>query len=160
MLALLLAKIAVLLALLVGVFTLVLGLHIQRGNRMFPHIKDGDLLLTYKLEGYRPGDVVVYRHPQTGQSQVSRIVALGKNEIQVTENGALLINGSAPAEQVFYITAPAEGSDVGYPYQVQEQECFLLDDFRTEGQDSRTFGAVREDDLLGKVVFVFRRRGI
>ena len=37
---------------------------------------------------------------------------------------------------------------------------FLLDDYRTIGVDSRTFGEVRQSDLLGKVVYVFRRRGI
>ena len=37
---------------------------------------------------------------------------------------------------------------------------FLLDDYREIGLDSRAFGEVDEDALLGKVVYVFRRRGI
>ena len=36
----------------------------------------------------------------------------------------------------------------------------MLDDYRTEGDDSRMFGQLVDDDLLGKVVYVFRIRGI
>ncbi len=159
-LMLLLCKAAAIL-LLVG-FTLlfVMGIHIHEGNRMYPFIMDGDLVITYKLEPYHVGDVVAYRHPQTGETEFSRIVAIGENTIQVTEYGELLINGTSPAERVFYPTAPLEGDNVEYPYIMRKGGYFVLDDYRTEGDDSRRFGQLLENELLGKVVYVVRRRGI
>ena len=127
---------------------------------MYPFLMDGDLIITYKLEPYKVGDVVAYRHPDTGQTEFSRIVAIGENTIEVTAYGELLVGGNAPAERVFYPTTPLEGNNVEYPYIMRKGGYFLLDDYRTEGDDSRRFGQLLEDELLGKVVYVFRRRGI
>lgn len=149
------------LVLLAG-FTLlfVMGIHIHEGNRMYPFLMDGDLIITYKLGAYQVGDVVAYRHPETGQTEFSRIVAIGENTVEVTAQGELLINGVSPAERVFYPTTPLEGDNVAYPYIMRKGGCFVLDDYRTCGEDSRRFGQLLESELLGKVVYVFRRRGI
>ena len=156
----LLCKMAALALLLFLALTFVMGIHVQEGNRMYPFLMDGDLLITYKLEDYRVGDVVAYRHPETGKTEISRIVAIGDNIIQVTEYGELLINGVSPAERVFYPTAPLEGENVEDPYTLRRGGYFVLDDYRTEGDDSRRFGQLLQEELLGKVVYVFRRRGI
>lgn len=156
----LLIKIALLAVLVAIVLTFVLGIHVQQGNSMYPFLMDGDLLITYKLDPYRVGDAVAYRDPETGETAVSRIVAVGENTIQVTDYGELLINGIAPQEKVFYPTAPLEGSSVEYPYIMRKGGYFVLDDYRTEGRDSRQFGQLLKEELLGKVVYVFRRRGI
>lgn len=157
---LLLIKTAAIALLIAFTLLFVMGVHIQEGNRMYPFLMDGDLVITYKLEDYRVGDVVAYRHPETGETEFSRIVAIGENTIQVTEYGELLINGVAPAERVFYPTMPLAGDPVEYPYIMRKGGYFVLDDYRTEGDDSRRFGQLLEDELLGKVVYVFRRRGI
>lgn len=136
------------------------GAHIHHGNNMHPYLMDGDLLVTYKLGKYNIGDAVLYRNPVTGETGVSRIVALGNSEINISANGEFLLNGITPGENVFYPTYPLEGSTVVYPYRVSTGQVFLLDDFRTQGVDSRAFGAVSENELLGKVSYVIRRRGI
>lgn len=159
-LMLLLCKTAVILLLAGFTLTFVMGVHIHQGNRMYPFLMDGDLIITYKLEPYQVGDVVAYRHPESGRTAFSRIVAIGENTIQVTDYGELLINGTAPAERVFYPTKPLEGDNVEYPYIMRKGGYFVLDDYRTEGDDSRRFGQLLEEELLGKVVYVFRRRGI
>ena len=156
----LLCKIAALALLFFLTFTFVMGVHVQTGNRMYPFLMDGDLIITYKLEEYRVGDAVAYRHPETGKTEISRIVAMGENIIQVTEAGELLVNGAVPSERVFYPTTPLAGSSVEYPYHMRRGGYFVLDDYRTEGDDSRRFGQLLEEDLLGKVVYVFRQRGI
>ena len=159
-LMLLLCKLAAVGLLLFLTLTFVMGVHIHEGNRMYPFLMDGDLIITYKLEEYKVGDVVAYRHPDTGQTEFSRIVAIGENTIVINQYGEFLINGTAPAERVFYATTPLDGPNVEYPYTMRKGGYFLLDDYRTEGEDSRRFGQLLEDELLGKVVYVFRRRGI
>lgn len=156
----LLLKLGAILLILCIVFLFIIGVHIHQGNSMYPFLMDGDLVITYKLEPYRVGDVVAYRHPRTGETAFSRIVAIDENTIQITDSGELLIDGTAPVERVFYPTTPLEGDNVEYPYIMRKGGYFVLDDYRTEGEDSRRFGQLLEDELLGKVVYVFRRRGI
>ena len=155
-----LLKLAALVLLLGGFFTFVMGIHIQHGNRMYPFIMDGDVVVIWKLEKCREGDVVAYRNPDTGETALSRVIAVGEHSVDVTENGVLTVDGLVPAEQVFYPTAPLPESKVRWPYEMRPREIFVLDDLRTEGNDSRVFGGLHESDLLGKAVYVFRRRGI
>ncbi len=159
-LMLLLCKVASIILLMSFMLVFVMGIHIHRGNRMYPFLMDGDLIITYKLEEYKVGDVVAYRHPDSGQTEFSRIVAIGENSIMINQYGDFLINGTVPAERVFYATTPLDGPNVEYPYTMRKGGYFLLDDYRTEGEDSRRFGQLLEDELLGKVVYIFRRRGI
>ena len=147
-------------ALVAGVMIFVLGIHIQHGNRMYPFLMDGDLVITYKLEACRVGDVVAYRRPDTGQTALSRVVAVGPATVEATAQGELIVDGSVPSERVFYATKPLEGSSIAFPCEVPAGGYFLLDDYRGEGQDGRLFGPVDREALLGKVVYVLRRRGI
>ena len=155
-----LIKLGIIVGVLAVAFTAVLGIHINHGNGMYPFIMDGDLLITYKLDPYMVEDAVLYRDPETGAKKVSRIAAMGANKIQITATGQLLINEYVPLERVFYVTMPDEASKIVYPYQMNEDGYFLLNDFRSKTDDSRAFGEITEDEFLGKVVFVFRRRGI
>jgi signal peptidase I len=49
---------------------------------------------------------------------------------------------------------------VTYPYTVGEDSYFILCDYRTAGVDSRSYGAVQQDELDGKVITLLRRRGV
>ena len=147
-------------ALLTVVFIFIIGVHIQRGNRMYPFLMDGDLTVFYRLGEYHVGDVVAYKNPDNGEIALSRIAAMGENTIQVSPNGKLLIDDQELNESVFYPTYQIENSAVIYPYTMRKNGVFVLDDCRTIGSDSRSFGELRLSDLIGKVVYVFRRRGI
>lgn len=143
-----------------ALFTYVIGVEIYHGENMYPFIMDGDLLVTYKLDPYNVGDVVSYRVPDSEDKRISRISVSGKHEVDITDAGELLMDGYLVAEKVFYKTERLDGSTVTFPRQMAEGEYFLLDDYRIEGYDSRVFGSVTEDAFLGKVLYVFRKRGI
>ena len=159
-LAYFLLKLFIVLVLGALTFTFVLGVHIQNGMSMYPHIKDGDLLITYKLDSYAAGDVVLYRDPDTGERRISRIKVKGDNEIDITDSGELLVNGAVVETDHYYSTMRVSEGGIEYPYQVSGDGIFLLNDYRNSARDSRLFGQFLEEDLLGKVVYVFRRRGI
>ena len=155
-----LLRLGIVAVLAVVVFTLVLGVRIQNGMSMYPHIKDGDLLILYKLENYKAGDVVLYRDPDTGEKRLARVKARGENEIDITDAGELLVNGTPVETERFYPTMRVDEGGIQYPYHVSASGYFLLNDYRVSGHDSRLFGELQKGDLLGKVVYVFRRRGI
>ena len=155
-----LTKLGVLGAAAAVIFIWVLGIYLQHGNRMYPFVMDGDLLIIFKPGNtYDVGDIVLYRNPDTKENSISRIAVAGAGEIRITEAGELTVNGYIRSENVFYRTEQIAGSDVSFPYSLGEDEYFLLDDFRTSGRDSRLFGALKKEDLLGKVAYILRRRG-
>ena len=67
------------------------------------------------------------------------------------------VNGYAIYDETVY---PTPSGDIAYPYTVDNGYVFVLNDYRSDMSDSRTFGAVSEADLQGKAIFVMRRRGI
>ena len=153
----LLIKLAVLGIIVWGLLTFVLGLTIHYGNNMFPAIKDGDLVVAYRLDQPYLNAAVLYEHD--GQICTGRVIAMSGSEVNITEEGALLVNGTAPAEEIFYATYPAETGGISYPYTVGENQVFILNDFRSDTGDSRSFGAVSQDEVIGPVLLTMRRRG-
>ena len=152
----LLVKIAVASALIWAVFTFVLGFSVHYGNNMYPSVRDGDLIVSFRLQKPYINAVVLYR--VNGKTEVGRVIALEGSVVDIAENGLLTVNGAAPSDEIFYATYQAENSPVSFPYTVEPGKVFILNDFRSDVNDSRTFGAVDRKDLEGPLLFTFRRR--
>lgn len=61
---------------------------------MFPAIKDGDLMLGFRLQHtFLKNDVVVYE--QDGKMHVGRILGQDTDVITLDDTGTLLVNGTA-----------------------------------------------------------------
>ncbi len=129
-----------------------------KGNNMFPSVKDGDLCFIYRLGSFYTNDVVVYKSKDT--IRIGRIAAISGQEVDFPSEGGYTVNGWQPSEQITYQTYQAKNSKVEYPFTVPDGKCFILNDFRSDTGDSREFGCVEEADIIGKVVFMVRRRGI
>jgi signal peptidase I len=153
-----LLKLAVTLLVLWVIFAFVFGIRQVSGETMYPRLRDGDLILFYRLESdYQIDDVVTFR--QDGMTYYGRIVAQGGDVVQIDESGQLSVNGNVQQEEIFYETEPQNG-DVTYPYTVEADSYFILCDYRTVGTDSRSYGAVARNELDGKIITLLRRRGV
>jgi signal peptidase I len=151
-------KLTIVLAALYLVFHFVYGLQRVIGNDMYPRILDGDLLLYYRLpDKIEIGDIVVFH--KDGICRNGRVVAQGGDVVDIGDDGTLLINGNIQEEEIFYPTKARE-TGITYPYEVPLHSVFVLCDYRTEATDSRTFGAVPDSELDGKLISIFRRRGM
>ena len=153
----LLLKLALIAAAVWALLTFVVGVTIHYGNNMYPAIRDGDLIVAYRLQRPYLNAAVLYRHD--GKLRMGRIVAMPDSEVYISEGGALTVNGIMPAEEVFYPTIRSETGAVSYPYAVGADEVFILNDFRSDTNDSRAFGAAALDDVIGPVLLTVRRRG-
>lgn len=128
-----------------------------KGNTMFPALKDGDLLIAFRLQNeYMKNDIVVYTAGE--EKLVGRLVAKGGDVVNITESGTLLVNGTAQTEEIMYPTYP--GDSLEYPCRVPEGHVFILGDYRTQAEDSRHIGPVPMDRVKAKVITLLRRRGI
>lgn len=149
-------KIAITAAAVVILLIFVVGIHVNHGNASYPMIKDGDLVITYKLGKPGAGEEIAYKHD--GELKFGRIVAKEGDEVRITDQ-CITVNGYNIVEDVVYPTT-AEGSAISYPYIVPQGTVFVLNDYRSDPGDSRTYGAIPMSDVEGEVILVLRRRGI
>lgn len=126
---------------------------------MQPYVMDGDLVITFKPERCQVGDIVAYKNPRSGRTELSRIAAIGAHEVLLSANGDLLLDGRILASDAGERSGTLDGVELSYPFRMSDEGVFLLDDNLPEGIDSRVYGEIPYRDLLGKVIYLFRRRG-
>lgn len=150
---------AVKLAIIAGVVwiltTQVGAVRICRTNEMYPSLRDGDLFLAYRTRTVVTDDVVLYL--QGLEEHYGRIIAAGGDTVLVTEEG-VFVNDAYVLNSIPYRTRPQEGGPA-YPLFLEADQYFILADLREESLDSRTYGPVRADEIIGKEIFCMRRRG-
>jgi len=140
------------------VYQYIFGITILYGNYMYPSVRDGDLVISYKLQKPVTNDLVLYK--QDGELVVGRVVAKENAVIRYnSETETYSVNGVTPSESIFYSTTENKDADIQYPYTVPEGTVYVLCDHREDYTDSRTYEAIPESSLQGVVVFVIRRRG-
>jgi len=151
-------KIGVIAGLAVLLSTLVYGFHYAADPGMQPTIRKGDLTLFYRWDkDYRAGDLVVLSFE--GQTQIRRVVAVGGDSVNITEEG-LIINGSLQNEPGIFHQTQRFSQGVRFPLMVPEGEIFVLGDARENATDSRIYGPVSISETQGTVITVLKRRNI
>ncbi|MCF0115798.1 MAG: signal peptidase I [Erysipelotrichaceae bacterium] len=127
------------------------------GNAMFPSIKDGDVIIGYRLQSdYVKNDCVVFTID--GKTHVGRVVARQYDVVTLDDSGKLYVNGAVQEGEIIYPTYAKE--NVSYPCTLLEGELFVLGDYRTQAEDSRDFGPVLMSEVEGKIITILRRRGL
>ena len=153
----LLFRILFLVAAFWALFTYVFLITQVSGNDMFPAVKDGDLAVAFRLQqDYAKGNVIVYR--AEGKIRFGRIAARATDVVALDDSGNLQVNGTTQSGEILYPTYAKE--ELEYPYRVPEGHVFVLGDYRTQTQDSRDFGPIPMENVLGKVITILRRRGL
>lgn len=123
---------------------------------MTPTLEVGDRLMVYKLAftlgDVDRGDLVVFNRPPALEETelkdfVKRVVGLPGERVSA-ENSVLLINGS-PLEEPYL--APGVWTQDFAELEVPQGHVFVMGDNRSNSRDSRWFGPISEDLLVGEV---------
>jgi len=111
--------------------------------------------LSYRFGDVERGEVVVFRRPedQPGEFRdlIKRVIGLPGETIEARGN-TILIDGKVLIEP--YLT-PGEIIDDFGPVVIPEGEYFMMGDNRDNSGDSRVFGTIEEDRLIGRAFFLF-----
>jgi signal peptidase I len=143
---------------------------------MIPTLEINDRVLvnklSYTLSQPERGDIVVFDSPfaaevddeslvdkvarnvaealglQTANAEdlIKRVIGVGGDTIEIADN-VVLINGVVIQEP--YLSETAVMADFG-PEVVPADHIFVMGDNRSRSQDSRRFGAIPEDEVIGR----------
>ena len=151
-------KVAVFAVIIALTFTFFYGFHRNTDPGMFPMVKDGDLVLFYRLDkNYDIGELLLLDFE--GARQIRRVVAKEGDNVDITEDG-LVVNGSLQQELAIYEETWDYIEGTEFPITVGPNEVFVLGDARQNAADSRIYGCVKLKNTLGKVITTIRRRNL
>lgn len=149
-----LAKIVVIsLAIIIPVRYYLMQPFFVSGTSMVPNFQNKDYLiideLTYHFRNPKRGEVVVFKYPKDpSQYFIKRIIGLPGEHVEVM-NGQIIINNEVYLDESAYLPAKDDGRKISQT--LGPDEYFVLGDNRGVSRDSRSWGALEKDFIVGKV---------
>lgn len=123
------------------------------------YVKEGDFIVTVRKAKLTYGDFILYKHD--GKEYVSRVIAvtdetvtymddvLYRDNVIVTESYLKAPHTQESYTEDFTIATLTDGQFESVP----KDFILVLNDNRTNHQDSRSFGLIAEKDVIGRLTF-------
>lgn len=130
-----------------------------RGQSMSPNFADGDYLIvdeiSYRFRAPERGEIIVFKSPtDNSQRLIKRIIGLPGETVEIQAGKIAIEKGGL--EQVLkesnYLFSDLQTSG-DIKIVLAENEYFVLGDNRDYSLDSRRFGPVAKDNIIGRVLF-------
>lgn len=120
-------------------------------SSMNPLLNDNDIVLTFKTNKLKRGDIIAFYHGN--KILVKRVIGVSGDWVNIEQNGLVYINGEKIEENYVKEFIKGDASDE-YPIQVGEKSVFVLSDERDILTDSRNeeIGQIKYADIIGKVI--------
>jgi signal peptidase I len=122
------------------------------GLSMEPHIRSGEYVVintfAYRIGVPRPGEIVAFRHEGDARAVfIKRVIGIPGDHIRI-DRGQVYVNGSKLVEP--YVQHP---DDRGFAeLVVPPRSVYVLGDNRADSEDSRLFGPVGDERLIGRAI--------
>ena len=122
-----------------------------KGDSMNPKYKNNDFMflnkIIYSFKPIRRGEVIVLKY--RNNDLIKRVIGLPNDKIKV-ENGKLYINNKEVKEN--YINSYTASYDFD-EITLKDNEYFVMGDNRYNSYDSRNFGTITKNNIIGRVEF-------
>lgn len=130
------------------------------GISMVPTFTDGDYIITskvtYQFRDYNRGDVVVFKSPKNQDIEfIKRVIGI-PGDIVLIENREVFVNGIQLTEPYIAsktVLRPTDFMKDGVEITVPPGRLFVMGDNRPRSSDSRAFGPVRMETIVGQVIY-------
>lgn len=154
-----LQSIVVVMALMVMVYLFIVSPQEISGQSMYPTFENGEYILTnkieYKLHEPGRGDVIVFKSPRNKDiDYIKRIIGIPGDVVSL-QNGKFYLNGEKLEESflaadlfTFGGAFLSENSEIT----VTPGHYFVSGDNRPHSLDSREFGLIPKEDIIGKAL--------
>lgn len=136
------------------------------GESMYPTLKDQEIGLYLKKQfivgGIKRNDIVIFDHENNNNEDklfIKRVIGLPNEKIEIREDGSIYID----EEKIMQKYLDLEQNKNTYQIinsermemTLKEDEYFVLGDNRGNSYDSRFFGPIKKDEIIGKLSLIY-----
>jgi len=136
-----------------------------KGDSMKPNFYNKEFVLTnlivLRFQDPKMGDVVVFKARAANEPErdyIKRVIGIPKDTISI-KDGSIYLNGKILDENSYLNnevkTYPGNFLKEGEEVKVSEDEYFVMGDNRLYSSDSREWGFVKKEDIIGQSLFVY-----
>lgn len=131
------------------------------GDSMYPTFYDKEQIiaekLSIKVKDLKRGEILIFEHPfEKGRLLIKRLTGLPGETIRI-RGGKVFINNVA-LEEPYLDNITTEGQSFlkeGLEYKIPENAYVMMGDNRIKSTDSREWGFVKKDLIVGRGVLVY-----
>jgi signal peptidase I len=114
--------------------------------------------LTPRFDGYHRGDIVVFTPPPNAESPdlkpfIKRVIGIAGDRVEI-HDGKVFVNGTALDEPYLYSVdgkpQPTVADGDASSWTIDPGELFVMGDHRARSSDSRVFGPIKLDTVIGR----------
>ncbi|HRN69772.1 MAG TPA: signal peptidase I [Candidatus Woesebacteria bacterium] len=133
------------------------------GESMIPNFHNGEYvltnLITLRLGDVEKGEVIVFKAPSNhDKDYIKRVIATAGDTVMIRD-GKVYVNSQLVDEREYlpstFSTSNGNFIKPGDIISVPEDRFFVLGDNRNASSDSREWGFVRRDEIVGKSMLVY-----
>ena len=132
------------------------------GDSMVPTFHDGEQIIaekiSVKLEDPKRGEIIIFKHPTNpGKLIIKRLIALPGETVKISQ-GTLYINGEKFNEPYLSPQTATTGGQIiqeNTEFKVPADSYVLMGDNRNASTDSREWGPIKKDLIVGKGFIVY-----
>ena len=115
--------------------------------------------LTPRVDTYKRGDIVVFKPPPDWVQPdntpfIKRVIGVGGDTVEVRDDGKVYVNDIALNEPYLFeddgVAEPTDADPERDSWTIPDGELFLMGDHRSNSADSRAFGSVPVDNVIGR----------
>jgi signal peptidase I len=152
-------------AIFVVLFLFVAQIHEVNGDSMLPNFHNHEFVLTdkltYKFREPQRGEVVIFKAPPRPRDEyIKRLIALPGEKVKIQNNQVIIYNAEHPEGFVldeYYLAEGTltQGKSTIAPntiFTVPEGQYLVFGDNRENSSDSRQWGPVKKELLVGRAV--------
>lgn len=129
-----------------------------RGASMDPNFADGDYLLvdelSYRFRNPQRGEVVVFRYPaDLSQRFIKRVIGLPGETVEVKDSKITISKDGKETvldETKYLLSSVLTAGDLKVT--LTNDQFFVMGDNRPFSYDSRRFGLLPKEDIIGRVI--------
>jgi signal peptidase I len=155
--------VAISLSIFLVVYLFLMQPHQVNGQSMIPNFQDAEHVMTdkitYKFREPVRGEIVVFHAPPaagcvegTGCDFIKRIIAVPGDRVAVRDNAIWINDNKLPEPYIpaDFTIAPGRAT-LDQELYLGPDEYFVAGDNRPNSSDSRSWGAIQKDDIVGRV---------